>query len=179
MRSCFIPYTGFHVRCCPETPPSSLAQSGVDTAPAETTTPTGRVRAFVPRSLILTVLIPGSNRVWSWKVHLLSQRPEIVVMVRCRWSRPIHAAQERRRARNGWAPYFFGVRVVCVRVVCVRAVCVHGCVRESARAPASACAPAVRYLAYVRERVCVRERACVRERVCVRECACESMRVRV
>merc|ERR1712185_200021 len=81
LRSCFIPYTGFHVRCCPETPPFSLAQSGVDTAPAETTTPTGRVRAFVPRSLILTVLIPGSNRVWSWKVHLLSQRPEIVVMV--------------------------------------------------------------------------------------------------
>ena len=34
LRSCFIPHTGFHVRCCPETPPFSVAQSGDDTAPA-------------------------------------------------------------------------------------------------------------------------------------------------
>ena len=87
LRGCFVAYTGFHVRYCPEPPPFSLAQSGGDTTPAETTTPIRRVSAFVSRSSFLTDLVPGSHRVWSWKVHFLSQRPEIVVMVRCRYAR--------------------------------------------------------------------------------------------
>ena len=87
LRGCFVACTVFHVRYCPAPPPFCLAQSGGDTTPAETTTPIRRVSAFVSRSSFLTDLVPGSHRVWSWKVHFLSQRPEIVVTVRCRYAR--------------------------------------------------------------------------------------------
>ena len=78
LHSSFLPHTGFHVHCCTKTPPISLAQCGGDTAPAETTTSIGCVGAFVTRSSLLTALDAGSHRVWSWKVQLLPERPELV-----------------------------------------------------------------------------------------------------